>query len=266
MRASDRYTSAMGKPSKPHSRLLGITLLVSILTAGCSPQAADTRLTVFAAASTTDVVTILTAELDARTSFGPSSALARQVLDGAPADVFISANEAWVDELERAGATQGAPIRIANNSIVCIALAGSALVEQGVANVRDLLAKLPEQDLIAIADEGVPVGEYTRQSLNASGQWRALSSRLVGQNDARDCLRAVQSGQATAGFVYATDARFDGVEVLFELDPASHSPVEVWAVATSPEPEAGAFLQRLLAPDAQRVLSEAGFTVLDTLQ
>lgn len=247
---------------------LKITLLLTVLWAwSCRAEHDESRLIVFAAASTTDVVTELVAgvsDVEVRASYGPSSALARQIIDGAPAEVFLSANANWIHELERAGAVVGEPVLVARNSLVCIARSGSPLTQVGVAGPLELASALDAQDLVAIADAGVPVGEYTRESLRNTGAWGALEAQLVGQLDARDCLRAVHGGHVAAGFVYATDAELGGVDVLFTLAADSHAPVEVWAVATQSRASAAAFLESLRSERAREILIEAGFVSPDS--
>ena len=90
------------------------------------------------------------------------------------------------------------------NRLVCIAREGSALGRAPPSTPKELVARIATGDRIAIADAGVPAGDYARQSLAATGDLEALRPHLVGQEDVRAVLRAVDSGQAVAGFVYAT--------------------------------------------------------------
>ena len=227
---------------------------------GCGPSQPEGRLLVFAAASTTDVLTALfEAEPRVRTSFGPSSALARQLEDGAPADLFVSASKRWVEQVVEQDLAVAPPVLIARNSIVCVAGAGSDLLGRSVDSPAALLASLEPGELVALADEGVPVGEYARASLSASGAWAEWRGRVVGQVDARDCLRAARTGQVAAAFVYSTDARLGGVEVLFELDPLTHESPELWAVQTSERPGARELLAELHGERARELFASAGF-------
>jgi molybdate transport system substrate-binding protein len=236
---------------------LAACLLASL---GCGSSESEGRLLVFAAASTTDVLTeLFEPEPRVRLSFGPSSALARQLEDGAPADLFVSASKRWVEEVVDRGLVVGRPVLLARNAIVCVAGSGSELSGRSVASPAALLAALEPGELVALADEGVPVGEYARASLRASGSWAEWEGRLVGQVDARDCLRAARTGQAAAAFVYATDARLGGVEVLFELQPLTHESPELWAVRTSERPGARELLAELQGARAREVFARAGF-------
>ncbi|MEO2095174.1 MAG: molybdate ABC transporter substrate-binding protein [bacterium] len=238
------------------------TLAAVLVTASCTRDAGPEPLIVFAAASTADVlgpIARATRGIDVRLSVGPSSALARQIMAGAPAGVFVSASAAWIAELERSGVTEGEALLLAGNRVVCVVAPGARPALGGVGNALELAQELEPHDLVAVADSGVPVGEYARLSLRAEGAWEGLAGHLVGQADARDCLRLVQRGEAVAGFVYATDARAGGLAVLFELDRESHEAVQVWAVAISKERAARDFLERLAGKDARASLIAAGF-------
>ena len=241
--------------------LLGVTACTE---SGGEGQA---LITVFAAASTAEVIGEVAGGFGparVRASFGPSSGLARQIEDGAPADVFISANRNWMEYLEEAGTLVSETVVFCGNRLVCIAPEGSRLLDGKPVNATELLALLADGDRVAIANAGVPAGDYARQSLTATGVLESLIPQLVGQEDVRAVLRSVRSGQAVAGFVYRTDARVGGVAELFAIDPSTHEPIEYMAavVGTSSEPEAAqSFLKYLESADTQRALAEAGFVV-----
>jgi molybdate transport system substrate-binding protein len=222
---------------------------------------------VFAAASLTDVVQALASGFpDARVepSFGASSALARQIRDGAPADVFLSASPDWLDFLRQAGALAGEPIVLARNRLVCIAPKASPLAAQGVSDPPALLRRIGADGRVAIADEGVPAGEYARAVLGHLGLLDAYTPHLVGQADVRAVLHAVEVGELEAGFVYSTDAKVADVAVLFTFDPASHPPIEYQAAVPrgALNPAAGRrFLDYLRGKAAQKILVDAGFAL-----
>ncbi len=224
-------------------------------------------LRVFAAASMTDVVNDLAArfgEAKIAASFGSSSELARQIVDGAPADVFVAASPQWIDFLREKNALDGASLVFARGKLVCIAPRASGLAAKGVGDAGALLEKLAGDDRVAIADAGVPAGEYARQALERLGLLDAYRSRLVGQKDVRAVLNAVEQGEMHAGFVYATDARIAGVEVLFRFDPKTHAPIEYLAavVRTSTRPAlARRFVEFLRSEEARSVLTRAGFAL-----
>jgi molybdate transport system substrate-binding protein len=221
--------------------------------------------TVFAAASLSEVVNALGARFEGaalRTSFGASSELARQIRDGAPADVFLSASPEWVEFLREAERVDGEPLVFARGELVAVAAPGSGLREKGARDAASLEGALAPADRVAIADAGVPAGEYARQALAHQGLAEAYRRRLVGQKDVRAVLHAVERGELAAGFVYASDARVAKVDVLFAFDPASHAPIEYLAVAVrgAPRPEAARrFLGFLRGEAARAVLAEAGF-------
>lgn len=263
--ASDRQV-----PRKMH-RFAATLLFCAPLGIGCregTPPGGSRsgELIVFAAASTTDVITRLAegyGEARVKTSFGPSSGLARQIEDGAPADVYVSASRRWIDHLRSEGALLEPPRVFCRNRLVCIAASGSALA---VASAGELAPQLAPGDRVAIADAGVPAGEYARQSLEATGDLEALRGHFVGQDDVRSVLRAVESKEARAGFVYATDARVAEVEELFAFDPATHQPIEYHAaipVTARSAAAARAFLDHLDSPRAQEILRAAGFAPAD---
>lgn len=241
-----------------------------LFAAGCGEGSAAVpppRLLVLAAASTTEVVTRLAADFQAatvQTSFGGSGALARQIEDGAPADLFVSASRRWVDELARRHLLLAAPRVLCRNQLVCVAGPGSALVQSPPADAGALAVRLPADARLAIADAGVPAGDYARQSLQATGALAALTPHLVAMTDVRAVLRAVAAGEVAAGFVYATDAGAAAVTPLFAFDPATHAPIEylVAIPSTSREPGlAEALLDHLTGAAAAAVLTAAGFVV-----
>jgi molybdate transport system substrate-binding protein len=242
-------------------------LAVPLLALAAPARAEADRLAVFAAASLTEVVEALAKRFEGSrvvASFGSSGELARQIADGAPADVFLSASPEWVDFLREKGALDGEPVVLARNRLVCVAAQGSPLAARGAGDPRALLERLEEGDRVAIADAGVPAGDYARKALGHLGLLEAYGPRLIGQKDVRAVLHAVEQGELQAGFVYATDARVAAVELLFAFDPASHPPIEYRAAAlrdaASPA-EARRFLTFLRGEAARTLLADAGFAL-----
>lgn len=255
------------------ARRLCVSLFVALLAVASGSGRAETSdrptapLRVAAAASSTEVVEALAKDFEAgrvETSFGASSDLARQIRDGAPADVFISASPDWIDFLREAGALAGEPVVIARNALVCVATQGGALVRMGARDPRGLLEQLAPGDGVAIADEGVPAGEYARRALAGLGLLAGFEPRLVGQKDVRAVLHAVEQGELVAGFVYSTDAKIARVETLFRLDPATHPPIEYHAVVLRNARDRDAaqrFVAHLKRDAARARLSAAGFVL-----
>jgi molybdate transport system substrate-binding protein len=241
---------------------------VAALAAGSPAGSAGGELRVWSAASLTDVVAALAERFEGpalRASFGSSGELARQIRDGAPADLFLSASPEWIDFLREAGSLEGDAAVFARGELVAIAAPGSGLRERGVLDAASLLEKgLAAGDRVAIADAGVPAGEYARQALASLGLAEAYRPRLVGQKDVRAVLNAVEKGELAAGFVYATDARAAGVPVLFAFDPKTHAPIEYLAAVVRGAPNAEgarAFLAYLRSEAARAELSAAGFAL-----
>jgi molybdate transport system substrate-binding protein len=244
-----------------------LTILWLSIALGAPARGEADRVAVFAAASLTEVVEGLAKRFaGARVvpSFGASSELARQIRDGAPADVFVSASPEWIDFLREAQALDGEPVLLARNQLVCVATRGSPLAARGAGDPAALLGRLAPGDLVGIADSGVPAGEYARRALAHLGLLEAYRPRLVGQKDVRAVLHAVEQGEFQAGFVYATDARLASVERLFAFDPASHPPIEYQAAAlrSAPNPDhARRFVAWLRSETARALLSDAGFAL-----
>jgi molybdate transport system substrate-binding protein len=241
-----------------------------------SPRDERPVLRVLAAASLTEVVAALAQDFGAarvETSFGASSDLARQIADGAPADVFIAASTDWTEFLAEAKATIGEARIVARNALVCIAPQSGRLALVAAKDpIRDpaaLLARLAPGELVAIADPGVPAGEYARAVLGKLGIARAFEARLVGQKDVRSVLHAVEQGEVEAGFVYATDARIARVVTLFAFDRAALAPIDLppielpaVVVRQSENPAlARRFLDFLGSEPARARLSTAGFVL-----
>jgi molybdate transport system substrate-binding protein len=232
---------------------------------GCTaPKPAQQPVRVFAASSLTDVVETLVQRYDGAVamSFGGSSALARQIRDGAPADVFLSASPQWMDFLHQAGALADGPIVLARNCLVAISPPGNGLANTSPMDPRTLLERLAPDDRIAIADEGVPAGEYARAALESLSLLDAYRPHLVGQSDVRAVLHAVERGELPAGFVYSTDAEIAKVDILFAFDPADHPPIEYQAAAlrgAADSEAARAFLTYLESETVRSLLAAAGF-------
>ena len=176
-----------------------------------------------------------------------SGVLARQIAQGVPADIYVSANRDWVDWLAAQG-IGGTPVDIAGNVLVWIALSPDPAAEALRSDAR-----------IAIADpDAVPAGAYARQSLEASGIWSTLLPRFVHANNVRDALGWVLRGHAGFGLVYATDAAPYPQIFADPLPPERHEPIRYLALPLTPE--GTAFADFLTGPQAQAILAEYGFT------
>ncbi len=194
----------------------------------CGEDRGET-VTVFAAASLRPVVEAAVAELGSSDapayviSFAGSSALARQVDAGAPADVFLSANADWIAWLaERTRLVPGAEVVLASNRLVLVAPRAAPFTWSPGTPLGDAF-----DGPIALAEPShVPAGLYARQALEKLGAWEALEPRVVGASDVRAALRFVSRGGAAAGIVYDTDARgSDGVAIVARMAPDLHGPI-----------------------------------------
>jgi molybdate transport system substrate-binding protein len=250
------------QPERPGLR----SVVVLALTLSAASAAEKPTLRVLAAASLTEVVTGLSERYEGarvQPSFGGSSALARQIHDGAPADVFLSASTDWIEFLREAGRLEGEPVVVAGNRLVCITSRNGPLATRSVSGPGALLDAIGPGGRVAIADEGVPAGEYARAALEHAAVLDAFRKHLVGQQDVRAVLHAVELGELDAGFVYATDAEDPAVIVLFPFDPASHPLIEYRAavVRGTEHPEAARrFLDHLRSEAVRQLLTDAGFS------
>ena len=189
---------------------------------------------VYAAASLTDVLKQIAAEYEKQNSdkivfnFAASSLLARQITERAPADIFFSADEAKMDDLQTAGLIVNDTRRdMVSNSLVIVVPNDSQLT---IASPNDLIGKTKK---IAIADpRAVPAGIYTKEYLSGIGLWDKLESKMVPTENVRAALAAVESGNVDAGFVYKTDADISKkVKIAFsvpiEKGPAIRYPIAI---------------------------------------
>ncbi len=237
-------------------------LCLLLASAGCRPAPDGVR--VFAAASVHDAVAAWAERTGTplRLSGGPSSVLARQIRAGAPADVFVSADRAWLEWLRAADCLGGEPARIARNTVVCIARPRSPLADAGISGPAALADALGKGALVGVGDEGVPVGDYARAALGAAGQLQRLAPRMVGLRDVRAVAVAVRDAHVDAGFVYRSELRSGGVAELFELVMPDTADVALWAVPLAGSaPAAAAVVDALTGPPAREVLAEFGFAL-----
>lgn len=233
-----------------------LVLAVAGLPAGGSAQHDGSgRLTVFAAASLTDVFP----KIDARPRYGfaGSDVLALQIQQGAPADVFAAASPKYPELLYKQGLVQK-PIQFATNTLVLV------LPKSNPAQIHTVDDLTRPGVKIVIGDPSVPVGSYTRTVLNNLGISAAVLKNVVSQEtDVRSVLGKVALGEADAGFVYVTDARTvrGKVKVIAIRESAQpHVVYEVAVVKNSPHLQAAyRFVTRLIRPTAQRELERYGF-------
>jgi molybdate transport system substrate-binding protein len=242
-------------------------LLVSAL-AIARPAAGAENYVVFAAASLKDaldeIVKLQTARTGARiiVSYAASSALARQIETGAPADIFISADLGWMDYLEKRSLIQRASrFELVRNRLVLIAPAAST-VKLKIAVGFPLGATLGNERLAMANPESVPAGKYGMAALQALGVWKDVQSKIAGAADVRSALLLVSRGEAPLGIVYSTDARVEPKVRVVDTFPENTHPAIVYPAAlTVSGKSSGAviFLRALREPPARAVFEKYGF-------
>jgi molybdate transport system substrate-binding protein len=181
---------------------LGALIVVAMLL----PKAGKQRVTVFAAASLADVMAEVEAQFEAAypdvdlvVSTAATSVLARQIEQGAPADVFLSASPTWTDYLAARDLLRYPARDLVSNRLVAVGAPDAPLL----AGPEDLL----RYDRIALADEGVPAGDYAREALRRAGLWDEVAPRVIPTRDVRAALAAVRTGAAPVALVYRSDVQ-----------------------------------------------------------
>ncbi|WBU61581.1 molybdate ABC transporter substrate-binding protein [Paracoccus albus] len=245
--------------------------LISAVMLGAAFPADAEQVTVFAAASLKTALDEVAQKFTKQTgnevviSYAGSNALARQIIAGAPADIFISANVAWMDEIEKAGQIQAGKRRdLLGNSLVLIAHGDAAPVEVGPE--LDLPARLGDEKLAMALVDSVPAGQYGKAALESLGLWDGVSASVAQADNVRAALALVATGEAPFGIVYATDAKAEDAVQLIGTFPAESYPPIVYPAAVLKEANDAAdqvFFDMLSSPDAAAIFEQQGFTVID---
>lgn len=242
-------------------------LLATMLALTSLPAAATAeRVLVFAAASLKTALDGIGAGYSARTgtevvvSYAGSGQLARQIIAGAPADLFISANPQWMDEVDRAGLlVDGARKDLLGNRLVLI----SHGKDPAPVRIEDLPRLLGDGKLAMALVDAVPAGQYGKAALETLGLWDSLRTAVAQTDNVRAALALVSTGEAPFGIVYATDAAADGdVGVVAEFPPDSYPPIIYPAavLATAHSPAARDFYEALSTPAADAIFAAQGFS------
>ncbi len=229
------------------------------------------EITVFAAASLTNALAEIEQDFEAATghelaiSLAGSSILARQIQQGAPADIFISANPEWMDTLEADGLLQeGTRFDLLKNAIVLIAHGTEAAPVEIGPNL-DLRGLLGEGRLAMALVDAVPAGVYGKASLESLGLWDDVEAQVAQTDNVRAALALVATGEAPFGIVYATDAAADDDVTIVGTFPADSHPPIIYPAAglTSRDVPAGTeFLDYLRGPEARAAFERQGFVVI----
>lgn len=251
------------------ARLLAGALALASLLVPAAARAGDVL--VFAASSLKTALDQVAADWRDRTgkvvtiSYAGSSSLARQIEQGAPADLFISASVDWMDYLQSAGLIRsGMRTDLLGNRLVLVAHGAEAAKIELDAGTG-LAGLLGDEPLAMALVDSVPAGVYGKQALMSLGQWDAVSPKVAQTDNVRAALALVSSGEAPFGIVYASDAVADaGVSVVAVFAQESHAPIiypaAVTANATSVD--AQAFLEALRGPGAAEIFRAQGFEPL----
>jgi molybdate transport system substrate-binding protein len=255
-----------------HSSFVRSLALVLTVVTGCGdggPPNTNGRVTLLAAASTADVVTEVAkafkeeTSIDVVISSGASNTLATQIIEGAPADVFLSANQKWADALKDKGLVEKSQ-PLLTNRLVLIVPKGNP---DKVAAPADLAA--PQVGKLALAGENVPAGMYADQALRALGLLEKLAQakKIVRGQDVRVALTYVETGEASAGIVYATDAKISRkVEVVYTFPRETHDEMVYPVVLLKHSAENAAalwFFDYLCGDAAAAVFERHGFARLN---
>lgn len=247
---------------------LGKLVLVSALAFGSTAAFAE-NITVFAAASMTNVLQQIGDEYkkqhpeDSLTfSFAGSSTLAKQIEQDAPADIFVSADQKWMEYVAEKQPNKTKNIKtLVANELVLIAPKESALK---VASVKEInFKKVIGDSYLAVGDDNVPVGRYAKKALESLNVWQDVEGKLSKAKDVRAVLAYIERGELPLGIVYSTDAKVsDKVKVVAVFPPETYGKVVYPAATLSEKAEAKRFLDYLSSPAAKSAFEKAGFKTL----
>lgn len=254
------------------TRRAALAACAALLTAfaGMPAPASAAQITVFAAASLKNALDEVAADWKADTgntaviSYAGSSQLAKQIQQGAPADIFISADEAWMDTLDKAGLIQPATrADLLGNALVLVAPKDSAKPVT-IGKGFDLAGMLGDNKVAMALVDSVPAGKYGKAALTSLGVWSAVEPKVAQAENVRAALALVATGEAPYGIVYATDAAAEPkVAVVGSFPEDSHPPIVYPAALTkAAQGPAGDFLAYLSGAKAVAAFEKQGFTVL----
>jgi molybdate transport system substrate-binding protein len=268
-------------PKLELARRIALAVVAGFALVACSPKeetapaqpaaVPEASARIFAAASLTDVLKTIgdAYAADGHPSpvinFAASSELARQIEQGAEADVFISADEAWMDYLaERNLIDPATRATLLTNTLVLVAPADKPIIVE-IKDKMDLKAALKGGKLAIANPDSVPAGKYAKEALEHFGAWAGVEPETARAENVRAALRFVEAGEAAAGIVYATDAKAAGDKVVVagQFPPDSHTPITYPAavVAGKGEGPGKGFVDYLSSPPAKVVFEAAGFGV-----
>ena len=247
-------------------------LLATAIAAALATPALAEEVVVFAAASLKTALDAVAADFQTATgatvtiSYAGSNALAKQIIEGAPADIFISASASWMDEVEKAGLVVPDTRKdLLGNTLVLVAY-GKDAKQVKIGPDFDLKTLLGDGKLSMAMVDSVPAGQYGKESLENLGVWSALEGSVAQSENVRAALALVSSGEAPYGIVYASDALADeNVTVVGTFPADSHKPIVYPAALLTGAADSAdkAFLEALSADAADAKFTEQGFAVLN---
>ncbi|KFK95099.1 MULTISPECIES: molybdate ABC transporter substrate-binding protein [unclassified Serratia (in: enterobacteria)] len=244
----------------------GIALLFGL----AAQASAAEKVTVFAAASLTNALEEIATQyqhgkdVQVVASFASSSTLARQIEQGAPADLFISADQQWMDYLiDKQQMVQDTRYTLLGNELVLIAAKATRQGHIDISKTTDW-ASLLNGGRLAVGDpDHVPAGLYAKEALQNLGAWAVLEPKLARANNVRSAMALVEREEAPLGIVYASDAvASEKVKVVGTFPASSHKPVEypMAIVKDRQNPSVSAFYRYLQGPEAAAIFQRYGFT------
>ena len=245
--------------------------ILALLLAAAQPLAAQETITVFAAASMKNALDDANAAFTKATgikvtaSYAASSALAKQIEGGAPADVFISADLQWMDYVAQKNLIKpDSRVNLLGNKLVLIAPTDSKLDKVAIAKPFDI-AKLAGAGRIAVADvKAVPAGLYAKAALESLDGWPAAEPKLAMAENVRATLSFVARGETPIGIVYETDAKVEPKVKIVGVFPEGSHPTIVYPVAatTAAKADAGKYLNFLRGAESKAIFEKYGFSFL----
>jgi len=254
------------------ARSIAAFCLLFTLAAVPKPAAAQDTLTVFAAASMRNALDDVDKAFSKATgvkvtaSYAASSALAKQIAQGAPADVYISANIKWMDYLQKKKLMRDETrVNLLGNALVLIAPKASKLDHVAIGKDFDI-AKLAGKGRIAVADtKAVPAGLYAKAALTSLGAWKAAEPKLAQAENVRATLAYVARGETPLGIVYSTDAKIEPKVKIVGVFPENSHPAITYPVAALKDAKSKAiaqYLHFLRTTEAKAIFEKYGFTFL----
>lgn len=244
-------------------------LAAPLLAAALALPALADDVVVFAAASMKTALDPIAESFQAETghdvaiSYAGSNALAKQILDGAPADIFISASVQWMDEVEKGGeVVPGTRADLLGNTLVLVAHDPDA-PQVSPAPGFDLAGMLGGGKLAMAMVDSVPAGQYGKAALQSFGLWDDIAPHVAQTDNVRAALVLVATGEAPWGITYATDTASDPAVSIAATFPAdTHPPIVYPAALLTEDSAARAFFENLTSPAAETAFAGQGFTVL----